>query len=82
VDAATAFVEKLGGKALRDQTKAGKPVIHVSLNGTQISDAGLKELAALQQLQTLWLSGTQVTTNGVAELQKALPKCKIAHTAK
>jgi DNA-binding PadR family transcriptional regulator len=45
---------------------------------TQITDAGLKELAKLQQLTKLDLSGCeQITDAGVAELQKALPKCEI-----
>jgi hypothetical protein len=35
-----------------------------------------------QQLQELIVEGTQVTENGVAELQKALPKCKVYHNAK
>jgi hypothetical protein len=42
----------------------------------------LKELAALRQLQRLALGNTQVTKKGVAELQKALPKCQISHNAK
>jgi hypothetical protein len=49
---------------------------------TQNRDAGLKELAALQQLQLLELDNTQVTKKGVAELQKALPNRKIDHNAK
>ena len=44
-----------------------------------VTDAGLKELAALKGLQTLNLVLTKVTAAGVAELQKALPDCKIIH---
>jgi hypothetical protein len=33
-------------------------------------------------LQTLSLDRTEVTKQGVAELQKALPKCQIYHNAK
>jgi hypothetical protein len=36
----------------------------------------------LQQLTSLDLVGTKVTKEGVCELQKALPKCKIIHNAK
>jgi hypothetical protein len=54
----------------------------LDLGNTQISDVGLKELAALTQLQGLICENTQVTKNGVAELQNALPKCKIDHNAK
>jgi hypothetical protein len=42
-----------------------------------VTDAGLKGLAELKGLQWLGLVGTQVTDAGVAELQKALPGCKI-----
>ena len=38
---------------------------------------GLKELVPLKGLQTLNLHDTRVTDAGVAELQKALPDCKI-----
>jgi Leucine-rich repeat (LRR) protein len=41
------------------------------------SDAGLKHLADLSNLKHLDLTGTQVTADGVAALQQALPKCKI-----
>jgi hypothetical protein len=33
-------------------------------------------------LRLLYLYDTQVTKKGVAELQKALPKCGIEHNAK
>ena len=39
--------------------------------------AKLKEVAKLQQLEHLGLLPTKVTKAGVAELQKALPKCEI-----
>jgi hypothetical protein len=44
---------------------------------TQVSDAGLKELAELKTLTSLNLQNTKVTAEGVKELQTALPKCKI-----
>jgi len=50
----------------------------LSLHGTQITDAGLKEVAKMKQLKELDLKNTKtITKEGVAELQKALPKCKI-----
>jgi hypothetical protein len=52
------------------------------LLATQITDAGLKEVAKLKNLDTLDLRLTKVTKAGVAELQKALPKCKIYINAK
>jgi len=45
----------------------------------QVTDAGLVHLKGLTNLETLVLDETQVTSAGVAELQKALPKCKIHH---
>ena len=47
-----------------------------------ITDVGLKEIAKLQKLEFLELNSTQITKVGVAELQKALPKCSITHNAK
>jgi len=32
----------------------------------------------LQKLGILWLPGTKVTKEGVAELKKALPNCRIS----
>ena len=52
----------------------------LSLSGAKhVTDTGLKEVAKLKQLDVLSLGNTQVTKAGVAELQKALPKCKISH---
>ena len=76
-DKAVAFVEKLGGKVTRDDKLPGKPVTTLDLVGTKMTDAGLKELAALKSLSSLNLTGTKVTDAGEKELQRALPKCKI-----
>ena len=55
----------------------------LSLHGTQITDAGLKEVAKMKQLKELDLTNAKtVTKEGVAELQKALPKCNIKHNLK
>ena len=51
-----------------------KQLQSLNLTFTQVTDAGLKDLAKLKQLQRLDLTFTQVTDAGVAELQKALPK--------
>ena len=37
----------------------------------------LEYIAKLKQLTELYLTDTQVTKAGVAELKKALPKCEI-----
>ena len=52
-------------------------VTRLFLVSTKITDAGLKEVAKLQQLKYLYLFNTQITKAGVAELKKALPKCII-----
>ena len=55
----------------------------LGLAGTQITDTGLKEVAKLKQLKMLNLgSTTSVTEASVVQLQKALPNCRISHTAK
>jgi hypothetical protein len=43
-------LEKLGARIGRDQTQPGKPVVVLDLNNTQVTDAGLKDLAHLTQL--------------------------------
>ena len=49
----------------------------LDLVDTQVTDAGLVHLKGLTKLRTLFLDSTQVTDAGIADLQKALPKCKI-----
>jgi len=50
----------------------------LELDGTGVTDAGLKDLATLKDLRELRLADCKgVTDAGVAELQKALPDCKI-----
>jgi predicted negative regulator of RcsB-dependent stress response len=49
------------------------------LDNTQVTDSGLVHLAGVKSLTWLTLINTQVTDAGIAELQKALPKCKISH---
>ncbi|HEY7425838.1 MAG TPA: family 16 glycoside hydrolase [Gemmataceae bacterium] len=49
----------------------------LSLHHTSVSDAGLVHLKGLKQLRELHLLKTKVTNAGVADLQKALPACRI-----
>lgn len=42
-----------------------------------ITDQGLSELKQIKTLKTLDIRGTKVTATGVADLQQALPNCKI-----
>ena len=44
---------------------------------TKVTNAGLKHLTGLSHLELLALIDTQVTDEGVKELQQALPNCKI-----
>jgi Leucine-rich repeat (LRR) protein len=55
-----------------------KELTELGLSYTRVSDAGLKHLAGLKSLRTLHLEGTKVTDKGVAQLQKALPRCRIS----
>ena len=55
-----------------------KKITRINLNGTQITDAGLPELAKITQLKEIDLENTKgVTEAGIAALQEALPNCKI-----
>ena len=49
----------------------------LDLDFTKITDAGLVHLKGMTGLSMLLLQGTKVTDAGVADLQKALPDCKI-----
>lgn len=51
----------------------------LQLRGTQVTDRGLEQLAVLSKLKYLNIERLQITDEGIAELQRALPKCKIAH---
>jgi hypothetical protein len=64
-----------GVKALTALTN----LTELNLFATKVTDAGLKHLAALKKLTVLNVYGasSRVTDEGVKELQKALPKCKI-----
>jgi hypothetical protein len=67
-DKAVTVIQKLGGRLTRDPKAKGKPVIHVDLGFTKMTDSGLKELAALKQLKVLFLHRTRVTNSGLKEL--------------
>jgi len=72
---------KITDEGLKELAKL-KKLTELSLYGRkQITDAGLKELAKLSHLDVLWLSETQVTKAGVAQLHKELPKCRIFSNA-
>ena len=63
-----AALAKLGARIQRNEKQPGKPVVEVNLSWTKVTDAGLKDLAPLTQLQTLDLSETKVTDAGLKDL--------------
>ena len=76
------FLESLGldGTQVTDvglEHLKGKSLQELSLSRTEVTDAGLVHLKDRTSLQSLYLQGTSVTTAGVADLQSALPKCRI-----
>src|SRR5205823_5145153 len=50
------------------------------LTGAAVTDAGIKELAALRKLRTLELRDTQVTDTGVKDLHTVLPPTRITQS--
>jgi hypothetical protein len=62
------LVAKLGGAVKRDDKSPGRPVLAVNLSRTRMTGAGLKELAALKQLQVLDLAYPPLTGAGLKEL--------------
>ncbi len=55
-----------------------KNLSHLSLFGTEITDVGLGEVAKMENLTYLGLFDCkQITDAGVAELQRALPRCEV-----
>src|SRR6516162_7068094 len=69
-DKAAALVEKLGGRVQRDDKAADNPVIVVLLDDRDVTDATLKELKALRNLQTLRIAATKVTDAVIMELKE------------
>src|SRR5262249_12037426 len=63
-------IEKLGGTVTRGDEIAGKPVVDVNLDSTEVTDADLKGLKELKALQTLVLRRTKVTDTGMKELKQ------------
>jgi len=65
---AVAALEKLGARVSTRGNQPGRPVIEVNLTNRQITDADLKCLVDLQQLQVLNLADTPITDAGLKEL--------------
>jgi len=67
-DKVVAFVEKKGGNVDYDRRVSHRPVFHVHLRDTKLTDADLKELAPLTDLTILNLSKNAITDEGMKEL--------------
>jgi hypothetical protein len=76
-NAALKAVKALGGRVTVDAEQPGLPVVAVDFGKTQITDADLKLLKELKNLQTLHLYDAQVTDAGLKELKAALPELRI-----
>jgi internalin A len=64
-------------RGIYERASSEAEVRSLSLRGTKVTNAGLKELNRLKNLQHLDLGSSEVTEAGVAELQRALPRCTI-----
>lgn len=67
-EAAIAYFKKLKGKITVDETSPDKPVIGLSLDLSDVTDAELVYLKGLAELQNLDLSGTKITDAGLVHL--------------
>src|SRR5262245_21350455 len=65
---AEAALVKLGGRVIRDDKAADKPVVRVQLADTKATDADLAHLKAFPKLAELTLSGTNITDAGLKHL--------------
>jgi hypothetical protein len=50
---------------------------YLNLLGTQITDAGIQNLASMKSLKKIYLWQTKITLQGAEKLQKALPNLVI-----
>ena len=66
---AIAYFKKLGRKVTVYEERPGKPVKQLTLNATDITDAGLVHLKGLTNLQHLHLQNTQVADAGLVHLK-------------
>ena len=54
-------------------------VVGLNLDGTKITDAGLKKLTSLEKMRWVGLARSGVTDAGVKKLSKALPDCNVLY---
>jgi hypothetical protein len=65
----TAKIERLGGRVATVEFGLEGIVRHVDLSNTRVTDAGLKHLKEMTDLQTLHLGRTKVTDAGLEHLK-------------
>ena len=53
--------------------------VSLSLRGPTYTDAMIEQICKLDNLQSLFLSGTGITRRGLDRIRRALPNCKIEH---
>ncbi len=65
---AVEFIRRIGGKEYREETFPSRPLVRVNLEGSRITDDGIKELHPLKDLAHLNLSKTKITDEGLKDL--------------
>jgi hypothetical protein len=55
----------------------GSDVVGINLDDTKVTDEAMEKLAGLEKLRWVGLVRTDVTTEGVNNLRKALPNCTV-----
>jgi len=55
----------------------GSDVVGINLDDTKVTDEAMEKLAGLEKLRWVGLVRTDVTTEGVNNLRKALPSCTV-----
>ena len=80
LEAATGFNARGGqitDEGLAQLASAGQQITTLELTGNPITDAGLVHLQQMSNLTFVSLDDTQVTQNGVDELQRAMPHLNV-----
>ena len=54
-------------------------VVGLNLDGSKITDAGLKKLTSLKKMRWIGLARSEVTDAGVKKLRKSLPDCNVLY---
>ena len=54
-------------------------VVGLNLDGSKITDKGLKKLTTLNKMRWIGLARSAVTDSGVKKLRKALPDCNVLY---